>query len=208
MFRDRVDAGERLAEGLTGFAEQRGVLVLGIPRGGVVVAQAVARMLSLPFSALIVRKLGAPGNPELAIGAVAGDGKPVWNEALLGHLAVPESWKKEELERQLKEVRDRMRRFGLTQDLPLQGKTVVLVDDGVATGATVKAALQVLEMRGCKRRVLAVPVCAPDTAEELRRLADEFVCLEQPQLFTAVGQAYEDFREVSDEDVKKLLLQE
>ena len=207
MFANRTEAGAQLAKKLSSYSRDKGVVVLGIPRGGVAVAKEISTALHLPLSVLVIRKLGAPSNPELAIGAVANDGKPVWNTPVLEHLRVSETYPREELARQLVQVRRRMQLFGLSNRFPVHDKLIILVDDGIATGATVKAAISILRKQKVKKIVLAVPVCSGETAVELAALVDEFVCLERPTRFEAVGEFYEDFRQVSDADVKALLNQ-
>ncbi len=205
MFRDRADAGAQLAVALSRFHGED-VVVLGLPRGGVPVAAVVAEALDAPLDVIIVRKLGLPYQPELAMGAVGEDGVRVVNEDVVrvggvspGQFQAVESAERDELD-----VRAQRLRRGHTR-LPLAGRTAIVVDDGVATGATARAACQVARAHGAARVVLAVPIGAPDTIEDLRADADEVVCVDVPARFGAVGQGYRDFSQVSDPEVADLL---
>jgi putative phosphoribosyl transferase len=206
MFRDRRDAGERLAQRLERYRGAEGVLVLAIPRGGVVVGDVVARALDIPMDILIVRKIGFPGNPELGIGAVSETGIVILDEGFISHYGVPKEYVDQALRAKKKEIEDRIKTYrGGKRLRDLTGWTVLLVDDGVATGGTMKAAISTLREEALKKLVVAVPVSSPTTAQELEREADEFVCLELPESFAAVGGSYLDFREVTDEDVVAIL---
>jgi putative phosphoribosyl transferase len=204
-FRDRVDAGRRLGErlGELGLADP---VVIGLPRGGVVVAAEAARLLEAPLDVVVVRKLGAPGRPELGIGAVGEEGIRALNQELIdllgvtGHdLAEVEARETEELARRVVAYR------GDRDPVTVTGRTVVVIDDGLATGFTARAALRVLRKRGAARLILAVPVSARDTVKALKEEADEVIALEVPFGFGAVGQWYADFRQTSDEEVVRLL---
>jgi len=206
-FRDRAEAGRHLAERLLHLRDAE-PLVLALPRGGVPVAVPIAEALGAPLDLLLVRKIGAPGQPELAIGAVV-EGEPpqtVVNDEIVGLLGVPPDFVTREAARQVEEI-GRRRRLWLhgRPAVPPYGRTVVVVDDGIATGATVRAALLALERAGAARRVLAAPVAPPEVAEALRPLCDEAVFLAEPPLFGAVGAFYEDFRQIEDAEVTALL---
>ena len=204
-FRDRVDAGRRLAERL-GHLHDEDVVVLGLPRGGVPVAAEVARVLDAPLDVIVVRKLGLPAQPELAMGAVGEGGTLVVNERVLRHARVGEAEFAEVERRERAEVQRRALRWrGSRPRLSLAGRTALVVDDGIATGATVRAACGVARAEGATRVVLAAPVCSPDTAHALRAEVDELVCLETPRSFFAVGRYYTDFRPVSDDEVAAVL---
>ncbi len=182
------------------------LLVLAIPRGGVVVGAEVAAALSSPLDLVIPRKLAAPFNEELAIGAVTEDGAVLTDDALVARLGISKEHIDGEARRQLAEIRRRLDRYRGRKPLPeIAGRTVVLVDDGIATGYTVRAALLSLRRRRPELLVLAVPVAPPDTLQELRPLADRTVCLESPEFFMAVGQFYEDFSQTTDQEVIDLL---
>jgi putative phosphoribosyl transferase len=204
-FKDRRDAGRRLAGALEVYRDTDAI-VLGLPRGGVPVAFEVARALGLVLDVLVVRKLGAPGQPELAMGAVAQGGVRVLNDAVVQEFDVsPEELARVTREKQA-EVDERVRRFRGERPLPaLAGKTVLLVDDGVATGSTILAAAQAVRSHGPANLVIAVPVLSTRALERLRGAADEIVYLLCRDDFFAVGQWYEDFRQTTDEDVVRFL---
>ena len=205
-FRDRREAGQLLAKQLDFIKGKEGVIVLGIPRGGVVVAHEVAQAIGAPLDVYITRKIGAPYNPELAIGAVASDGGMVLDRDLIQQLGVPEDYVEKETERQRREIERRTREYRGDRPPPeLAGKTVVVVDDGVATGATTMATLRALKEQEPKELVLAVPVGPPDTIRELGKEADRVICLSTPRLFWAVGAFYAVFDQTSDAEVKQLL---
>jgi putative phosphoribosyl transferase len=205
LFVDRVDAGRRLAARLR---HLRGadLVVLGLPRGGVPVAAEVARALGAPLDVIIVRKLGVPSRPELAMGAVGEDGVLVVNERVVRAVSVGEVAFVGVERREREEVRRRARRFrGDRARLPLAGRTALVVDDGIATGSTARAACRVARAHEAARVVLAAPVCAPGVAPTLGDVADEVVCLMAPERFFAVGHFYADFRPNSDAEVVELL---
>ena len=207
MFADREDAGRQLAERLMHLKDEHPV-VLGLPRGGVVVAAQVAGELDAPLDVLIVRKLGAPFQPELAVGAVIDRQEPlrVLNDDLIAALGVDDAYIEQETQRQIVEARRRQEAYrrGRAGE-EIVGRTVIVVDDGVATGATVKAALGAMKRSEASRLVLAVPVAPPDTIEQLGRLVDELHCLHAPVNFRAVGQFYQQFAQTGDEEVIALL---
>ncbi|HYR95264.1 MAG TPA: phosphoribosyltransferase, partial [Candidatus Binatus sp.] len=198
-FRDRNEAGRLLAAKLSGFANRRDVLVLGLPRGGVPVAYEVARALGAPLDVFVVRKLGVPGHEEFAMGAVATGGVRVLNEEVVNGLRIPEyvidavaAQEQQELAR-----RERLYRGGRPSP-DVRGRTVILVDDGLATGATMHAAIEALRQQRPARIVVAVPTASPETCEALRREVDEVVCAITPKPFHAVGLWYDDFSQTTD----------
>ena len=204
-FSDRVDAGKRLASALKDFAGKKGV-VLAIPRGGVVVGFEIAMALRLPLDVIIPHKLGAPGNPELAIGAVAEDGTMILDDNLIDYMGVSGDYIRAEAEHQKQEIQRRLKLY--RQDAPypnLKGLDVVVVDDGIATGSTMKAALASVRNRGAATVIVAVPVGPPSTIIELKKQADRVVCLYTPEYFQAIGQFYTDFSQTTDEEVIQLL---
>jgi predicted phosphoribosyltransferase len=206
VFRDRRQAGALLGEALSAFAGRKDVLVLGLPRGGVPVAAEVARALDVPLDVLVVRKLGAPGREELAIGAIAEGGVRVLNRALVANLGLDPREIDVLAGREERELERRVRIYrGGRGPLPVENCTVIVVDDGVATGATMRAGLQALRVRGAARVIAAAPVGAADSVDALREDADEVVVLETPAWFQAVGQWYEDFGQTSDEEVRACL---
>lgn len=203
IFKDRQSAGRILANRLK---NTKADLVLGIPRGGVVVASAVAESLNLPLDIVITRKIGAPNQPELALGAVDPDGETVWDQALLDELRVQSGELRTEIQNEWKEVKRREDVYRREKDpLDVQGKTVILIDDGMATGATTLSAIKYLKRHGAGV-ILAVPLASKDALEKVRREAVEVVVLDTPQPFQSVGQFYQEFEPVSDEEVVKLLL--
>jgi len=205
IFRDRVEAGRQLAERLREYAG-RDAIVLGIPRGGVVVAAEVARALGLPLDVIITRKIGAPGNPEYAIGAVAEDGEPVLNTVEVQLFAISPSYLRREVERVRQEVHRRAERYRQGRPLPrLEGKIVVVVDDGLATGYTMLAAVRAARARGAREIVVAVPVASLDGMNLVDDEADRVVALQVPEVFLAVGSWYEEFPQVTDDEVLDLL---
>ncbi|MEW6570761.1 MAG: phosphoribosyltransferase [Nitrospirota bacterium] len=206
MFRDRKDAALRLAEKLTQYKNGKNVIVLALPRGGVVTGYEIARQLNVPLDIMIVRKIGFPGQPEFAIGAVSETGTVVLNEPVISRYGVSGEYIRNELARQKDEISRRIKLYRKGKGIAsLTDKIIILVDDGVATGATIKAAIATLKQEEINRLVVAVPVAPPETADELNRLADELICLETPLDFMAVGSYYRDFTQVSDETVIELL---
>jgi putative phosphoribosyl transferase len=206
-FRDRAEAGRRLARHLLGHKSQRPV-VLALPRGGVPVAFEVAKALQAPLDLLFVRKIGAPGHAEFGLGAVVDGAHPqvVLNEEVLAQLDVRPEYIRAEIERQLREI-ERRRQHYLAGRRPVEveGRTAIVVDDGIATGGTVRAALKGVARVRPARLVLAVPVAPAETIERLRAEADEVVCLMTPEPFYAVGEHYDDFTQTSDREVIALL---
>jgi len=210
VYTDRTAAGRMLARRLMSYADTD-VVVLGIPRGGVPVAKEIAGALGAPLDIIVARKLGAPGQTELGIGAIVDGDHPsaIFNWETIYRLGVSEDYVDAEMSRQLQEVKRREAAYRNGRSaIPLAGKTVILVDDGIATGASVRAALRGVRRRQPGRIVLATPVAPPETIEALRGDADEIVCLETPADFFAVGQFYRDFRQVSDDQVKAILSEE
>ena len=204
-FADRSDAGRRLAQQLMPLRAERPVVV-ALPRGGVPVAYEISAALEAPLEVLAVRKLGAPHNPEFGIGAVAEDGTGVLDRDAIAALGVDEDQLEAILEREAAELRRRVELYRRGRPrLDLAGRTVIVVDDGIATGVTDAAALRALRSLEPRKLVLAVPVCAPESAARLARDADQMVCLQQPELFYGVGHWYHDFSQVADEEVLALL---
>ncbi len=200
-----MDAGRRLAERL-GHLRAEDTVVLGLPRGGVPVAFEVARALAAPLDVILVRKLGVPSHSELGFGAIGEDGVRVVHDDIVRMSRVDEDDLADVQRREEAELARQARRFrGGRERIPLAGRTAVVVDDGVATGATAAAACRVARAQGAARVVLAVPVAPPDAAEELRAEVDELVCLSVPSVFFAVGEWYQDFSQTTDEEVVDLL---
>jgi putative phosphoribosyl transferase len=200
-FSSRHDAGRQLAARLLPLTGEQ-PLVIGLPRGGVPVAEEVALALGAPLEILAVRKIGAPGNPEYGIGAIAEDGTRLFDLEAVAALGIDADALEEIVARESAELQRRVAAYrGARPSLALRDRTVVVVDDGVATGVTDTAALRAARRRGPRRLVLAVPVCAPDSAARLRQEADELVCLIEPEQLYGVGQWYADFAQVSDAEV-------
>jgi putative phosphoribosyl transferase len=206
IFKNRADAGRKLAARLTRYADREDVLVLALPRGGVPVAYEVAKELKAPLDVFLVRKLGVPGHEELAMGAIASGGVRVVNQELVNYLGIPDevidaiaAVEQRELERRAVAYRD---------DRPppeIKDRVVILIDDGLATGSTMRAAIASLRLQKPRRIVVAVPVSSPEACDEFRGEVDEIVCAVTPQHFQGVGLWYEDFSQTSDEEVRELL---
>jgi predicted phosphoribosyltransferase len=206
LFKDRFDAGRKLAQQLTEYKGQDNLLVLGLPRGGVPVAFEVAEELNAPLDIFLVRKLGLPGHEELAMGAIASGGVRVLNEDVINSLDIPPRVidavavrEQEELERRAREYR------GDRPADPIRGKTVILVDDGLATGSSMLAAVEALRLQRPAKIVVAVPIAPPETCERVAEEADQVVCAATPEPFFGVGLWYQNFTQTSDAEVRRLL---
>ena len=207
VFRDRREAGRLLAERLAGFREASPV-VLGLPRGGVPVAFEIAQGLRAPLDVLLVRKVGVPSQPELALGAVSDGADPeiFIDQQLKAHFDIDDHYVAEACEREIAEIDRRRAAFrGNLEPLPVEGRVAIVVDDGIATGATTRVALRALRRRKPSRTILAVPVAPRDSLDALHGEADEIVCLETPEDMGAVGFYYQDFRQTTDREVQELL---
>jgi predicted phosphoribosyltransferase len=206
IFADRREAGAALAQKLGRYGGRSDVLVMALPRGGVPVGYEVAQALGAPLDVLLVRKLGVPGHRELAMGAIASGGARVINDDLVSYLGIPASAIEDTAREEQVELDRRERTYREGRPAPrLEGRTVVLVDDGLATGSTMKAAAQAVRALRAARVVVAVPVGAPDTCSEMREVADEVVCARTPEPFRAVGEWYADFSQTEDGEVRELL---
>lgn len=205
-FSNRTEAGRLLAEKLVKYAGRADVIVLGLPRGGVPVAYEVAKRLGVPLDVFIVRKLGVPGFEELAVGAIASGGVRVLNQDVMRALPNAEATIESITARETAELERREQSYRDGRPAPeLRDRVVILVDDGLATGATMRAAVKALRHRGAAKIVVAVPVGPPDTCREFEGEADETICASVPEFFQAVGQYYEDFSQTSDDEVRELL---
>jgi putative phosphoribosyl transferase len=204
IFRDREQAGTELANRLLEIGYQD-VVVLGIPRGGVIVAAKVAAQLGCPLGIIVARKLGAPGHEELAIGAVTADGSVWLDDDLVAQTGAEEGYLEQEIAKQVDEARRREEVYDHRYRPPLEGRMVVIVDDGLATGSTVKAAVAAARSGGATSVTVAVPIAPSASMAELQRLADTVIALTTPHDFHAVGQFYQDFRPVNDEQVREAL---
>jgi predicted phosphoribosyltransferase len=198
IYRDRVDAGKQLAARLADYADRDDVLVLALPRGGVPVAYEVAKALRVPLDILLVRKLGVPGHEELAMGAIATGGVRVLNDDVVNYLSIPGGVIDAVAADELRELERRERAYrGNRPEPDVQGKTVILIDDGLATGSTMRAAAAALRQQNPARIVVAVPVSATQTCDEYRMGVDEIICAKTPEPFLGVGMWYEDFSQTT-----------
>ena len=208
QFRNRYEAGEFLAEQLTTYANKPNVIVLALPRGGVPVGAQVAKRLNVPIDVFVVRKLGVPGHPELAMGAIATGGVRVFNGDVINSLRIPDEVIEAVTAEEFEELQRRERSY--RDDLPppeVEGKIVIIVDDGIATGSTMVAAVAALRQLGAGRVVVAAPTIARSTYDYLQKNADDVVAVIVPEEFYGVGQWYEDFSQTTDEEVHQLLAQ-
>lgn len=204
FFRDRREAGEKLAEALVKYKDSAETVVLGLPRGGVVVAAQISRRLNLPLDIVVPRKIGAPGNPEYAIGAITETGEAVLNEAET--TMVSQDWLKKEMAKEKQEAERRLKTYRAGRpSQEIKGQTVILVDDGVATGWTMRAAIKSVKIKKPAKIIVAVPHGAAESLEILKKEADEVVALFVPDWYGAVGAFYRDFGQTSDEEVVELM---
>jgi len=205
LFKDRKEAGQKLAQRLIGYKNNQKVVVLGVPRGGVVVAKEVAQALGCPLDIVIARKIGSPSNPEFALGAVGERGDIVLNPDILIDESLGQYLEKEAAN-QRKEIKRRLKLFrGKKKPLVLKDRIVIIVDDGIATGSTLLAAIKSIRKQNPQKIIVAVPVAPASALTDLAKEADEVVCLYTPELFWAVGQFYQDFPQTEDTEVMKIL---
>lgn len=206
LFADRADAGRRLADALAEYADDPDVVVLALPRGGVPIGYEVARRLHVPLDLYLVRKLGVPGHEELAMGALASDGTCVVDEDLIASLHIDERALDDVIRREMAELRRRETAYRQSRPkVDVAAKTVIVVDDGLATGATMRAAAVALRAQRPAAIVAAVPVAAPRTCASLQRVVDRVVCVHTPEPFHAVGLYYQNFEQTGDDEVRRLL---
>ncbi len=206
LFKDRSDGGKKLAVLLTEYKDFPDTIIIGLPRGGVVTAFEVSQALNLPLDIIVPRKIGAPTNPELAVGALTQEGDIVWNETLLKSLGLSVSDVAEIIEEEKAEASRRLRVYrGDLPPLDLNNKTVILVDDGIATGATMRAAIASARAQGAQKVVVAVPVSPPEALKRIKQEADKVICIETPEIFSGVGAFYKEFGQTEDQEVITLL---
>ncbi len=206
IFEDRTDAGKKLAKQLTEYKDKKDVIVLGLPRGGVPVAYEVAKTLHAPLDVFIVRKLGVPGQPELAMGALASGGVRVMNDNVIRQSGVSEKQIEEIVEQERQILKEREEIYRQTRpNVEIAGKTVLLVDDGLATGASMRAAVSALQELNPEKIIIAVPTAPADTCEDFKSQVDQVVCLRNPSPFWGVGGSYQNFSQTSNEEVRELL---
>jgi len=204
MFKDRADAARKLAKKLEWLKKEKPI-ILAVPRGGVVTGNVIASELGATLDIIVSRKVGAPDNPELAIGAVLHDGSYFPNERITIMLNVPQNYINQEIAVQMKEIERRLIRFRGSKEYNLEGKTVVLVDDGIATGATMFVAALWVKKQKPKKLIIAIPVGPKETVDELNKMADKVVVLDCPQFFNAVGEFYQEFNPVDDYEVQEIM---
>lgn len=206
LFKDRQDAGCRLAEALKAYQGKDDTIVIALPRGGVVLGYEVAHALSLPLDIICPRKIGAPFNSEFAVGAITETGEGIFSEDLIRQFEISKSYLQAEIEKEKREAESRLKRYRKGRSpRNLKDKRVILVDDGLATGSTMQAAIKSVRAEGAKEIVVAIPVAPKDTLERIKPLVDKVVCLTIPPMFYAVGQFYERFDQTTDEEVISLL---
>lgn len=206
MFKGRIDAGKRLSKLLSDYREDKNAVIFAIPRGGVVVGGAVAEELSLCLDVVVTKKIGAPFNEEFAVGAVAPDGTLFIYEEAVARYGIKKTYLEKEAKSKLEEIRERLIKFrGKAFYESLEGKKTIVVDDGIATGFTVKAAVDFLKKLNADKIIVAVPVIAPDSVYEFKKICDELYYIYSEEPFYAVGQFYEDFSQVEDEEVIRIL---
>ena len=205
-FHDRVEAGRVLAHRLHSYSGQSNVIVCALPRGGVPVGAEIAGALRVPLTVFIVRKLGVPGHEELAMGAITSGGMRLINHSVTGPLKIPASVIEGTAKREMLEIARRERIYSSGRAIPdLKDKTVILTDDGIATGSTMTLAVQALRQRGAQKIIVAIPVAPPDIVAELQEIADEVICLYEPEPFGSVGTWYENFQQLDDTEVRRIL---
>lgn len=206
LFLDRVEAGQQLAEHLIEYADRQDVMVLALPRGGVPVAFEVAKKLKAPLDVILVRKLGTPYQEELAMGAISSDGVTILNQDLIHELGISSKAVNQAIAREEKEIQRRLKLYRPHHEpLDVKGKVVILIDDGIATGSTMLAAIEAVKTMGAQKIVIATPIAPPDTIQQLHYEADQVVCLYAPERLYAIGNWYEDFTQTSDQEVQELL---
>lgn len=206
LFHDRKGAGHELAKELNQFKEKKNVIILGLARGGVVVAYEIAKELSLPLNVVTPRKIGAPGNPELALGSIMENGEGVFNQSIINILRVPQPYIAQEIEKEKARAQQRLTLYRQYAPLPdIKGHIIILVDDGVATGSTMLASIKAMRQAQAMSVIVAVPVSSTDAYELLIEAADEVICPHVREDFIGVGMYYHDFGQTDDEEVVQLL---
>lgn len=206
VFRNRQDAGKKLARVLEQYKNAKNTIILALPRGGVVVGFEIALALNLPLDLVVPRKIGAPGNPEYAIGAITEEGEGIFNKSEIKALGINKEYLDSEVVKEKKEAERRLRAYrGDRPPLVLTDKTVILIDDGIATGLTMRAAIKSVKKKGASQIIVAVPVSARDSLEIIKKEVDKVVCLHVPLFFGAVGAFYEEFAQTEDAEVIQLM---
>jgi len=209
IFKNRVEAGEKLAAALGKFKNAPDTIIIALPRGGVIVGYEVAKKLNLPLDIVVPRKIGAPGNPEFAIGAITETGEGIFDEMTVGTYGITESYLQNEIKKEKAEAVRRLKLYrGTRPPLDLKNKTAILVDDGLATGLTMRAAIKTVKKLGANKIIVTIPVTSPEAAELIKQECDEIIYLEAPAFFGAVGSFYEEFEQTADDEVIDLLSRE
>lgn len=202
MFYDREDAAKKLATALQAYKNERDILILAVPRGGVILGKAIAQELNLPLDIVVAKKIGAPENPEYAIGAVTEKGEPILNDEVIGTMGITADYLDKEITEKRQEIKRRLQLYrGESPAKEIKNKTIILVDDGIATGLSILASIEYIRSQGPKKIIVAVPVAPKDELAKLKKQADEFISLENASEFFAVGQFYQNFQQVSDQQV-------
>ncbi len=205
-FLNRKDAGQKLAEALKKYKNAKDALIIALPRGGVVVGFEVAKILNLPLDIVVPRKIGAPANPEFAIGAITETGEGIFDEMVIGAYGITESYLQNEIKKEKAEAKRRLTLYrGTRPPLDLKNKTAIILDDGLATGLTMRAAVKTAKKLGATKIVVAIPVTSPEAAELVKKEVDELIYLDAPAFFGAVGSFYKEFGQTTDEEVIELL---
>jgi putative phosphoribosyl transferase len=206
LFHDRQDAGQKLAKALKKFKNTKDTIILALPRGGVVIGFEIAKELNLPMDIVVPRKIGAPDNPEFAIGAITESGEGIFSSDVISTYGISQNYIDKTVAHEKKEAERRLQTYrGNRPPLELKDKTVIIVDDGIATGSTMKAAIKSVKIKNAKKVIVAVPTSASDSAEEIKKEVAKFICLDIPKFFGAVGAFYEVFAQTEDEEVIELL---
>lgn len=206
IFLDRIDAGKQLAKKLEKYKDQKNAIILAIPRGGVVIGYELSKALNIPLDIIVTKKIGAPGNPEFAVGSVNMGGEVMLDEQTLNVYNIDKKYVESEVEKIRSEIKNKLERLRGNTELPdFGGKTIILTDDGIATGYTIKAAISFIKKKIPKKLIVAIPVSPPETVKELEKEVDEIVCLHTPLFLGAVGAFYQNFGQTSDEEVRRYL---
>jgi len=206
IFKDRTDAGQKLAEKLEDYKGKKNVLILALPRGGVVVAYEIAKKLNLPLDLVVPRKIGAPGNEEYAIGAITETGEGIFDDAAINMLRVPKEYLDKKIAEEKKEARRRLKEYRKGRaPLKLKNKIIIIIDDGLATGLTMRAAIKSVKKQRVKQIIVAIPVTAKDSLKVIQEEADKVIYLDAPSYFGAVGAFYENFDQTTDQEVIEIM---
>ena len=206
IFKNRLEAGQKLAEKLIKYKDQKNILVIGLPRGGLILAQEIAKKINSPLDIVVPRKIGAPNNPEFAIGAITEEGEPFLNEDIIDYYKISKEYIAQEIAQEKKEAQRRLKVYrGGKKAISYKDKIIILVDDGIATGSTMLAALAFLKKKKVKKIIVAVPVLAKDTIKIIKKEAEELIYLEAPLLFRAIGAFYREFTQTTDQEVIEIM---